>query len=233
MNDNWYIENMVKPEDSIGIDEVGRGPLAGPVVATAVWLSEKAIAGIERANIIIRDSKKLSPKQREKTYSWVKEQPEDILKYSIAWASVEEIDKLNILNATMLAMQRAYNELNLNKDIVLVDGNKAPNLGNVNVKTIVKGDSKILSISLASIIAKEYRDNFMKNLAKKHPYYGWENNMGYGSQQHIYAILRYGATVHHRKTFSPVKDLDNISYNVNKVLAKLKDIYTVNNIITS
>ncbi len=222
MNSVWYVENQVKPESSIGIDEVGRGPLAGPVVAAAVWLNDKAIAIIEKEDILIRDSKKLSSKQREKTVAWVKSQPKDILQYSIGWASVKEIDTLNILNATMLAMKRAFDDLDISVPLILVDGNKAPNFGDATVKTIVKGDSKVLSIALASIIAKEYRDNIMKDLAKKYPNYGWENNAGYGSQQHIYAIIQYGATPLHRKTFAPVKDLAKIPQAINEILNTLK-----------
>jgi ribonuclease HII len=219
MNPLWYLENGISPNDCIGIDEVGRGPLAGPVVTSAVWISEEGIALIEKDEMNVRDSKKLSHKQRKKILSWLDKQPENILKYSIAMASVEEIDSLNILQATFLAMQRAYSSLNLVKPLTLIDGNKAPELKNTQVRTIVKGDDTVMSIALASIIAKEYRDNLMKELDKKYPQYGWNTNVGYGSQQHICAIFQYGATPHHRKTFAPVKDLDKANKEISKAIA--------------
>mgnify|MGYP002523476315 FL=1 len=223
MNSLWYLENGMSPNDCIGIDEVGRGPLAGPVVAAAVWISEEGIALIEKNEIKVRDSKKLSHKQRKKILDWIDKQPEEILKYSIASASVEEIDSLNILQATFLAMKKAYSSLNLTKPFVLIDGNKAPELENTQVKTIVKGDDSVISIALASIVAKEYRDNIMKELGKKYPQYGWSTNVGYGSQQHIYAILQYGATPHHRKTFAPVKDLDTANKEISKLITPVID----------
>lgn len=219
MNSLWYLENNVSPDDCIGIDEVGRGPLAGPVVASAVWIGEQGVALIEKDELVVRDSKKLTSKQRKKVVSWVKKQPENILKYALATSSVEEIDSLNILQATLLAMQRAHFSLNLIKPLTLVDGNKAPELKNTKVKTIVKGDDTVISIALASIIAKEYRDDLMKELDKKYPQYGWNTNVGYGSQKHIYAIIQYGATPHHRKTFAPVKDLDSAGKEMYKALS--------------
>jgi len=218
MNSLWYLENNISPSDCIGIDEVGRGPLAGPVVASAVWINEEGIALIEKNEINVRDSKKLSHKQRKNILNWIDKQPEDILKYSIAMASVEEIDSLNILQATLLSMKRAYSLLNLTKPFTLIDGNKAPKLENTQVRTIVKGDDTVTSIALASIIAKEYRDNIMRELDKKYPQYGWNTNVGYGSQQHVCAIFQYGATPHHRKTFSPVKDLDKANKEISKVI---------------
>lgn len=209
----------MSPDDCIGIDEVGRGPLAGPVVTAAVWVSAEGIALIEKDEIVVRDSKKLSHNQRKKVLNWIEKQPEEILKYSIGTASVEEIDSLNILQATFLAMQRAYTSLNLSKPLTLVDGNKAPELKNTQVRTIVKGDDTIMSIALASIIAKEHRDNIMKELDKKYPQYGWSTNVGYGSQRHICAIIQYGATPHHRKTFAPVKDLDTANKEMSKLIS--------------
>lgn len=217
----WYLENNVSPDDCIGIDEVGRGPLAGPVVTAAVWISEKGVALIEKDEIVIRDSKKLSHNQRKKVLNWIEKQPKEILKYSIGMASVEEIDSLNILQATFLAMQRAYISLNLSKPLTLVDGNKAPELKNTQVRTIVKGDDTVMSIALASIIAKEHRDNIMKELDKKYPQYGWSTNVGYGSQRHICAIVQYGATPHHRKTFAPVKDLDTANKEMSKLISSI------------
>ena len=217
----WYLENNVSPDDCIGIDEVGRGPLAGPVVTAAVWISEKGVALIEKDEIVVRDSKKLSHNQRKKVLNWIEKQPKEILKYSIGMASVEEIDSLNILQATFLAMQRAYISLNLSKPLTLVDGNKAPELKNTQVRTIVKGDDTVMSIALASIIAKEHRDNIMKELDKKYPQYGWSTNVGYGSQRHICAIVQYGATPHHRKTFAPVKDLDTANKEMSKLISSI------------
>lgn len=219
MNPLWYLENNVSPNDCIGIDEVGRGPLAGPVVAAAVWISEKGLALIEKDNILIRDSKKLSAKQRRTVLDWVESKDSSCVQYSIAQASVEEIDSLNILNAAMLAMQRAYESLNLKKPLTLIDGNRAPELEDTLVRTIVKGDDTVISIALASIIAKEFRDNLMKKLSKKFPQYGWNTNVGYGSQQHIQAIVKYGVTEHHRKTFSPVKDLNHANKKIKEVLS--------------
>lgn len=219
MNSLWYLENGISPDNCIGIDEVGRGPLAGPVVSSAVWISEEGVALIEKNEINVRDSKKLSHKQRKKILNWLDKQHKNILKYSIAMASVKEIDSLNILQATFLAMQRAYSSLNLVKPITLIDGNKAPELENTQVRTIVKGDDTVMSIALASIIAKEYRDNLMKELDKKYPQYGWSTNVGYGSQQHICAIFQYGSTPYHRKTFAPVKDLDKANKEISKAIA--------------
>ncbi|MBE6447599.1 MAG: ribonuclease HII [Alphaproteobacteria bacterium] len=211
-------------ENSIGIDEVGRGPLAGPVVAAAVWLSEKAVAILEKGDVSVRDSKKLSSRQRSQVVEWVKAQPKSILKYAVAEVSVEEIDSLNILNATLLAMKRAYTFLDFNVSIALIDGNKAPDLENTKTRTVIKGDDKVLAIALASIIAKEYRDDIMKNLSKKYPLYGWDKNVGYGSQQHIYAILQHGVTPHHRKTFSPMKDLASVSDGLKSLVAKMTSV---------
>ena len=211
MNSSWYIENNINIENSVGIDEVGRGPLAGPVVAAAVWINESTVALLEQNEILVRDSKRLSAKQRQQTLLWIKSIPDSMIRYAVGEASVEEIDSINILNAALLAMKRAYDALDLEADIALIDGNKAPDLGKTKTQTVIKGDSKVLSIALASIIAKEYRDALMKIYAEKYPGYGWENNSGYGSQQHIYAIFHKGITPIHRKTFSPVKEALNIA----------------------
>lgn len=221
MNSLWYLENGTSPDNCVGIDEVGRGPLAGPVVAAAVWIGEEGLALIEKNKLELRDSKRLSAKQREKIAKWCKHQSKDIVQYSVGGASVEEIDRLNILNATMLAMKRAYDNLNLRKSLTLVDGNKAPDLEDTRVITIVKGDDIVPSIALASIIAKEYRDNVMKKLSEKYPQYGWSTNVGYGSREHIYSILQYGSTPYHRKTFAPVKDLDKVSKEISKTINQL------------
>ena len=193
-------------DDCIGIDEVGRGPLAGPVVSAAVWLAscEKIRATID---IKITDSKKMTKKQREKVIAWVAQQSASDLRYSVAVVSVDEIDEINILNAALLSMQNAYNSLKISPNIVLVDGNKAPKLSCDNIVTVIKGDEKILPISIASIIAKEFRDDLMKKLSVEYPEYCWEKNVGYGTKKHIEAIYKYGITSHHRKTFAPVSSI--------------------------
>lgn len=179
----------------VGIDEAGRGPLAGPVVAAAVYMPYD-IEGVD-------DSKKLSKKRREFLYDKII----DSAKVGVGIASVEEIDKINILQATMLAMQRAYNNLNLKSDSVLVDGNKAPILNCVDVRTIIGGDAFIKSISAASIIAKVTRDKIMQELGEEFPMYLWERNSGYGTKNHLEALNKFGITRHHRLTFAPINKL--------------------------
>jgi ribonuclease HII len=180
-----------------GVDEVGRGPLAGPVVASAVILPLVFPEIIRRE---IRDSKKMSATAREDIY-------EPLLQncaYAIDEASVEEIDRLNILWASMLAMQRAVGKLHALIDTALVDGNRAPKLDCETV-TIIAGDDKSLSIAAASIIAKVHRDRLMKKLSEEFPSYGWERNAGYGTRQHMAALQKFGVTVWHRTTFAPVR----------------------------
>jgi ribonuclease HII len=208
MNLDWYEENDISISDSVGIDEVGRGPIAGPVVAAAVWISRDLLEKMKNAGIVVRDSKKMTQIQRKKTVEWVKKQSRKLVCFSISGATVDEIDKFNILNATMLSMERAFASLEVDKKCALVDGNRKPKLDSCReIKAIVKGDSKVISISLASIIAKAYRDALMRKLALEYPNYGWDRNVGYGSQTHIQAILKYGITPHHRKTFAPIKDM--------------------------
>lgn len=176
-----------------GIDEAGRGPLAGPVVAAAVILNPANIpAGLA-------DSKTLTEKRREA----LAPQIFDCAQVGVGIASVDEIDDINILWATMLAMQRAAEALPTQPDLCLIDGNRAPDLSCPS-QTIVKGDAKSLSIAAASIIAKTTRDAMMRDLAGKFPQFGWEKNKGYGAATHIEAIKRFGPTPHHRKTFAPV-----------------------------
>lgn len=216
MNLEWYYTNNVNINDSVGIDEVGRGPLAGPVVSAAVWLShDLAMIITNNENVMpVRDSKKMSHKQRQKVIDWIACQDKSSIQYAIGYASVEEIDELNILNAALLSMRRAYEMLATNKNIALVDGVIAPNLvsdahksDNMVIKTIVKGDATVLSIALASIIAKEYRDSIMHELSEEFPQYGWNTNVGYGSKAHLDAIYKYGITPHHRKSFAPIKHM--------------------------
>ena len=174
-----------------GVDEAGRGPLAGPVFAAAVILPQNLM--IDGLN----DSKKLSEKKREILYDKIKNLA---LTYAVAFAKEHEIDEINILNATFLAMKRAVAKLNLKPDIVLVDGNKSPEL-EISTQTIVKGDSLSASIAAASILAKVERDRLMKNLSKKYPEYNFEKHKGYGTKMHIDLIKKYGPCEIHRKSF--------------------------------
>ncbi len=182
-----------------GVDEVGRGPLAGPVIAAAVILPRDLPADILAQ---IRDSKKMTEASREKIY------PALIAHcaYAIAEATIAEIDQLNILWASMLAMQRAVMGLNARIDMALIDGNRIPKLG-CPATPIVKGDDKSYSIAAASIIAKVHRDRLMKDLATQHPHYGWEHNAGYGTAEHLAALSQHGATEWHRASFAPVRDI--------------------------
>ena len=181
-----------------GVDEVGRGPLAGPVVAAAVILPHDFP---EEISIRLRDSKKMSETARENIYQPLTQN----CRFAIAEANVEEIDRLNILWATMLAMQRAIAGLGSPLDVALIDGNRAPKL-DCNAVAIVKGDDKSLSIAAASIIAKVYRDRLMKKLAERFSHYGWDHNAGYGTSEHLKALAQYGVTEWHRVSFAPIRD---------------------------
>lgn len=178
-----------------GVDEAGRGPLAGPVVAAAVILDElNPIAGLA-------DSKKLSARQREALFDEIRAKA---LCCSIALATVEEIDQLNILHATMLAMRRAVEGLRLKPSLVQVDGNRVPPLA-VPAQAIVKGDAKVQAISAASILAKVHRDRLCDALHREHPQYGFDGHKGYPTADHIAALREHGVTPHHRRSFGPVK----------------------------
>lgn len=178
-----------------GVDEAGRGPLAGPVVAAAVILDElNPIAGLA-------DSKKLSARQREALFDEIRAKA---LCCSIALATVEEIDQLNILHATMLAMRRAVEGLRLKPSLVQVDGNRVPPLA-VPAQAIVKGDAKVQAISAASILAKVHRDRLCDALHLEHPQYGFDGHKGYPTADHIAALREHGVTPHHRRSFGPVK----------------------------
>ena len=187
-----------------GIDEVGRGPLAGPVVAAAVVLRRDAIP----SDILcqINDSKQLARGKRTFLYSKIHEYAH----VSIALSSVEEIDSINILQASLLAMKKAHAKLRrLMAEppiAALVDGNIPPKLGKIKVKTIVQGDARSFSIAAASIVAKHYRDELMKKHAKKFPHYGWHTNAGYGTAEHLEAIEIHGITPLHRRSFAPVSN---------------------------
>lgn len=174
-----------------GVDEAGRGPLAGPVVAAAV------IFPADYFNEEINDSKKLSHDEREKCYDEI---ISNALSCAYHFISPEEIDNINILQASLKAMGMAVKKLTLKPDLILVDGNKIF-YSETPIKCIVKGDSKSLSIAAASIIAKVIRDRYMKTIAANYPIYSWEKNKGYPTQLHREKILKYGVTPHHRKTF--------------------------------
>ena len=176
-----------------GVDEVGRGCLAGPVVSAAVILKK----GIDLK--LLKDSKKISFYRREKISKHIKENSY----FAIGIASVEEILKLNILQASLLSMKRALNQLTIKPDITLIDGNFAPE-GIKKYKTIINGDEKVKAISAASIIAKVYRDNLMIKLSQEFSNYAWESNFGYGTKAHLEGLKKFGITSHHRKGFKPV-----------------------------
>jgi ribonuclease HII len=180
-----------------GIDEVGRGPLAGPVVACAVIIDRVRMP--KKILDEVNDSKKLKREKREYLFRYLQEYSHS----SVAECSVEEIDTINILQASLLAMKKACEALPHMPAVALVDGNKVPKLS-CRVQTIVSGDAKSLSIAAASIIAKHYRDELMRKLAEEFPHYGWENNAGYGTAQHLKAIEIHGITRLHRRSFSTV-----------------------------
>ncbi len=183
----------------VGIDEAGRGCLVGPVFAAAVILDFENLS-MEELNLI-NDSKKISKKKREIIAEVIKQHS----KYNVAIASVEEIDKINILNASMLAMERAIE--GLEGDYVLVDGNKMPNIGGIKGEAIVKGDSKVISIAAASILAKVAKDNYLAILAKEFPEFNWDKNSGYPVKEHLEAMKKFGITKYHRKSYKPVQNL--------------------------
>lgn len=185
-------EALAKGYKSVcGVDEAGRGPLAGPVCAAAVILPEGVI--IDGVN----DSKKLSEKKRESLFDVIREQA---LSYSIAYATVDEIEEINILNATMLAMRRAIDGLDIKADYAMIDGNKIPPL-DIDTECIVKGDAKSMSIACASILAKVSRDRLLYKYAEEYPMYGFDKHKGYGTKVHREAILKYGPCPYHRKSF--------------------------------
>ncbi len=176
-----------------GVDEVGRGCLAGPIVSAAVILKKGVNLGL------LKDSKKLTFNRREKISQHIKKNSY----YSIGIASVNEILNLNILQASLLSMKRAIDQLTVKPSLTLIDGSFAPQ-GLKNCKTIINGDEKVKVISAASIIAKVYRDNFMIKLSKKFSNYAWERNFGYGTKAHLQGLKKFGITLHHRKRFKPV-----------------------------
>lgn len=193
--DLWTLENELRTPDTeplCGVDEAGRGPLAGPVCAAAVILPpDLELEGLN-------DSKKLSEKRREALYPLICEQA---LAYGIAFASEQEIDELNILQATFLAMRRAVGQLGLKPDLALVDGNREPDFGDIPVRTIIKGDSRSANIAAASILAKVTRDRFMLEQDAVYPQYGFAVHKGYGTQKHYAALREFGPCPIHRRSF--------------------------------
>jgi len=191
-----------------GVDEAGRGPWAGPVVAAAVILGRSRAALCALPAVFLKDlddSKRLAPERRERLCHALREAARDgSVVFGIAAASVAEIDRLNILGATHLAMARAVVALRVRPDLALIDGNRAPPLP-CAVKTIVRGDGLSLSIAAASVLAKVTRDRLMSRLGARYPDFRWEQNMGYGTQFHREALYRHGPTPHHRLSFDPVR----------------------------
>ncbi|MCL2538547.1 MAG: ribonuclease HII [Alphaproteobacteria bacterium] len=195
---NFEIENSCARELIAGVDEAGRGPLCGPVVAAAViFLNHNDV------NIFINDSKKMTAAARNAAYEFLTTNPNII--WAIGQCSPTEIDELNILHASMLAMKRAVDNLSTTPKFVLVDGNRMP--PDLHGRAIIQGDSKSLSIAAASIIAKVTRDRIMQKLAAEFPEYGWDRNAGYPTVAHMAAIQKFGINEHYRKTFAPVKKI--------------------------
>ena len=179
-----------------GVDEAGRGPLCGPVVAAAVVFPSFDI----EIPVVIRDSKQMTARGRATAYDWITQNTT----WAVGSCSPAEIDELNILWASMLAMERAVANLGLCPEYCLIDGNRVPK--NLNGESVVKGDAKSLSIAAASIIAKETRDKIMHDLAKMFPQYEWDKNAGYPTKSHLQAIEKYGINEHYRKSYGPVKE---------------------------
>lgn len=188
-----YYEGLVE----VGCDEAGRGCLAGNVYAAAVILPP------DYENELLNDSKKLSAKKR---YTLRAEIERDAVAWAVGVVTPEEIDKINILNASFLAMHRALDQLKVRPEAVIVDGNRFKPYQELPFTTIVKGDGKYLSIAAASILAKTYRDDYMQALAKEYPQYDWQSNMGYPTKKHRQAISEHGVTPYHRKSFNLLGD---------------------------
>ena len=198
---NWIINspflNCIVNKIIAGVDEVGRGSLIGPVYAAAVILNKT----INKK--LLKDSKILTKHKRKELDKYIRKNSI----WAIGQASIKEIEKINILHASLLAMKRAILKLNKKPSLVLIDGNKLPNLKNYKLEYVIKGDQKIPSISAASIIAKVSRDKFITKLSKQFQDYGWNTNSGYGTKEHLKAIKKLGVTKYHRKTFSPISDI--------------------------
>lgn len=175
-----------------GTDEAGRGCLAGPVVAAAVILPK----GFKHP--LLNDSKQLTEKQREKLRPFIEEHA---LAYAVAYVNETKIDEINILQASILAMHKSIDKLQIQPEFIIVDGNKFKDYKKIPHQTIVKGDAKFMSIAAASVLAKTYRDDYMRKIAKEHPNYYWHKNKGYPTKQHRDGIRAFGITKYHRKTF--------------------------------
>ncbi|MBR1600221.1 MAG: ribonuclease HII [Alphaproteobacteria bacterium] len=202
---NWDIENEFQG-NVCGVDEAGRGPWVGPVVAGAVIFLNRNINS-ELLNSI-NDSKKLSAKKRENMYDLLlAEEQAGHITYGIGEASAAEIDELNILQATFLAMKRAVQKLKILPSHALIDGNRLPADFCCPCSCHIGGDALSYSIAAASILAKVYRDNLLKKLALEYPEYGFEKNAGYGTKEHIEALNKYGVTPQHRKSYRPIKEI--------------------------
>jgi ribonuclease HII len=184
----------------VGVDEAGRGPWAGPVVAGAAILNIETLP--ESLRLGLDDSKKLTPKKREELFQLLL----TCAKTGLGISEVAEIDTLNILQATMLAMKRAVEDLGLTPGMILVDGNLLPDWSYPS-QAIIKGDGRSLSIAAASIVAKVSRDQVMADLAKDHPQYGWERNSGYGTKGHQQGLAEFGVCQHHRRSFKPIRKI--------------------------
>ena len=195
-NPDFSLELATNLKFVAGVDEAGRGPLCGPVVAAAVVFPDTNI----EIPVIIRDSKQMTARQRAVAYDWIVNNTI----WAVAECSPAEIDELNILWASMLAMKRAIDKLDCDVEYCLVDGNRMPQ--GVSGMSVVKGDAKSLSIAAASILAKETRDKIMTELSKQFPQYGWNKNAGYPTKSHLQAIEKYGINQHYRKSFGPVKE---------------------------
>ena len=185
-----------------GVDEVGRGSLIGPVYAAAVILNKS----INKK--LLKDSKTINKDKRVLLSNYIKKNSV----WAIGTASRKEIDKINVLQASLLAMKRAIKKLKKKPSHILIDGNKLPELNNYKLRAVIRGDQKIPSISAASIIAKVSRDKFILSIAKKNAGYHWDQNFGYGTKQHLKALKKLGINKHHRKTFSPISKM--IKHNI-------------------
>ena len=191
---NYLHEDLIEA----GCDEAGRGPLAGPVYAAAVILPK------DFYHPLLNDSKKMSEKARETLRPIIER---EALAWAVVEVSAEEIDTINILNASIAGMQRAVRKLKIKPDFLLIDGNRFKQCDDIPHQCIVKGDATFASIAAASVLAKTYRDEHMRKLAQEYPQYGWDRNMGYPTKEHIDAIIAHGYTPHHRKSFH-VKQLE-------------------------
>ena len=186
-----------------GVDEVGRGSLVGPVFAATVLFKKN----LNKKKI--KDSKQLSKNQRNLLEKYIKKNSI----WTIGSASLKEIEELNILNASLLAMKRSIKKLRSKSYLIMIDGNKLPTMNGYKLKSVVRGDQKIPEISAASIIAKVSRDRLISKMSKKFTKYAWNKNSGYGTKQHIKAIKKFGITKHHRKTFSPIHNILSLKKN--------------------